>query len=286
MNHQVPFKQVDVFTNKPFMGNPVAVVLNGNDLSTEQMQAIANWTNLSETTFVCTPSDPQADYRLRIFTPRSELLFAGHPTIGSAFALLEHGIEPKTPGRLVQECGSGLVPIHIYEDKLFLELPEPNVKSVQSFNLAELASALGLDSHSIKASAIIDVGAVWITLQLSNAEEVRNLRPDMTKLSTLIPSGITGVTVFGFISDNAESDIEVRSFAPTEGIDEDPVCGSGNGCVATLVKELGLIGKPKYIASQGQCVGRNGRVEVRFADNGKILLGGHAVTCIEGIIKI
>ncbi|MDR9787451.1 MAG: PhzF family phenazine biosynthesis protein [Peptococcaceae bacterium MAG4] len=286
MNHQVPFKQVDVFTNIPFMGNPVAVVLNGNELSTEQMQAIANWMNLSETTFVCTPSDPQADYRLHIFTPRSELPFAGHPTIGSAFAVLEHGLKPKAAGRLVQECGRGLVSIHIYEDKLFFELPEPKVESIQSVDVAELASALGVDPNSIKASAIIDVGAVWITLQLSNAGEVRNLRPDMAKFSALIPPGITGVTVFGIIPDNPESDIEVRSFAPNMGINEDPVCGSGNGCVATLVKELGLIGKPKYVASQGQCVGRNGRVEVRFADNGKILIGGQAVTCIEGAMKI
>ncbi|HQK54854.1 MAG TPA: PhzF family phenazine biosynthesis protein [Sedimentibacter sp.] len=286
MNHQVPFKQVDVFTNIPFMGNPVAVVLNGNELSTEQMQDIANWMNLSETTFVCTPSDPQADYRLRIFTPRSELPFAGHPTIGSAFAVLEHGLKPKTAGRLVQECGRGLVSIHIYEDKLFFELPEPDVKIIQPVDVAELADALGVDSNSIKASATIDVGAVWIILQLSNADEVLNLRPDMARLSALIPPGITGVTVFGIIPDNEETDIEVRSFAPTVGIDEDPVCGSGNGCVAALVKELGLIGKPNYVASQGQCVGRSGRVEVRFAANGKILIGGHAVTCIEGTMRI
>ncbi|MCG7317810.1 PhzF family phenazine biosynthesis protein [Brevibacillus laterosporus] len=286
MNHQVPFQQVDVFTDIPFKGNPVAVVLNGNELSTEQMQAIANWTNLSETTFVCTPIDPRADYKLRIFTPNSELPFAGHPTIGSAFALLKHGLKPKTEGCLMQECGSGLVSIFIDEDKLFLTLPEPHVKSIQSADAAKLASALGIDSNSIKASATIDVGAVWMTLQLSNADEVRSLRPDMAKLATLIPSGVTGVTVFGLTSENTESNLEVRSFAPTEGVDEDPVCGSGNGCVATLVKELELIGKPNYVASQGHCVGRNGRVEVRFTDNGKILIGGHAVTCIEGTLKI
>lgn len=286
MSCQVPFKQVDVFTDIPFMGNPVAVVLNGDELSTGQMQAIANWTNLSETTFVCTPTDRQADYKLRIFTPRRELPFAGHPTLGSAFAVLESGIKPKNAGKLVQECGRGLVSVYVKEGKLFFELPEPRINRTQSVDIDELASALGMDLNSIKESATIDVGAVWITLQLAGAEKVRNLRPDMTKLRALIPSGVTGVTVFGIISDNAESDIEVRSFAPTVGIDEDPVCGSGNGCVATLVKELGLIGKQNYIASQGQCVGRNGKVEVRFTDNGKILIGGNAVTCIEGKIKI
>lgn len=286
MNHQVPFQQVDVFTDIPFKGNPVAVILDGNELSTEEMQAIANWTNLSETTFVCKPTDSQADYRLRIFTPHSELPFAGHPTIGSAFAVLKHGIKPKTAGRLVQECGSGLVSILVDEDKLFLTLPEPNVKSIKSADLDELVKALGISSNSVKACATIDVGAVWITLQLSNAEEVRSLRPDMAKLATLIPSGVTGVTVFGLNSGNTESNIEVRSFAPNEGVDEDPVCGSGNGCVATLVRQHELIGKPNYVASQGYCVGRNGRVEVRFTDNGKILIGGHAVTCIKGTLNI
>ncbi|MCR8655936.1 PhzF family phenazine biosynthesis protein [Paenibacillus endoradicis] len=285
MNHQVPFQQIDVFTNVPFKGNPVAVVLDGNELSTKEMQAIANWTNLSETTFVCTPTDPRADYKLRIFTPNSELPFAGHPTIGSAFAVLQHGNKPKTEGYLIQECGVGLVSILIDEDKLFLTLPEPNVQHIHSAELVELAIALGVPSHSVKASATIDVGAVWITLQLTNAHEVRSLRPDMAKLSTLIPSGVTGVTIFGLDFGNTTSNLEVRSFAPTEGIDEDPVCGSGNGCVATLIKKLELIKESNYIASQGYSVGRNGRVEVRFQNNGKILIGGYAVSCIEGMLS-
>lgn len=284
--NKIPFKQVDVFTEIPFKGNPVAVVLNGDELSTEQMQAIANWTNLSETTFVCTPSDPRADYRLRIFTPISELPFAGHPTIGSAFAALEYGINPKTQGRLVQECGSGLVSIHIYNDKLFFEMPEPKIMSIQPDVTVRIASALGVDFDSVKASAIIDVGVVWATMQLADADAVLNLRPDMTKLGACIPPGVNGVTVFGLTTDNIEADMEVRSFAPHEGVDEDPVCGSGNGCVAALVKAHGLIAKPNYVASQGQCVGRNGRVEVRFVVDGKILIGGHAVTCIDGTIKI
>ncbi len=286
MNHQVPFQQVDVFTEIPFKGNPVAVILDGNELSTEQMQAIANWTNLSETTFVCKPTDPQADYRLRIFTPNSELPFAGHPTIGSAFAVIQHGIKPKTEGQLVQECGTGLVTIFADEDKLFLSLPNPKLKSVPSTDVDRLAKALGVDSNSVKVSETVDVGAIWITIQLSNAEEVRSLRPDMAELSTLIPSGVTGVTVFGLTSGNIEANVEVRSFAPKEGIDEDPVCGSGNGCVAAVVKKHELIGEPTYVASQGFCVGRNGKVEVRFTDHDKILLGGHAVTCIEGKLNI
>ncbi|MDQ6422780.1 PhzF family phenazine biosynthesis protein [Paenibacillus sp. LHD-117] len=286
MTHQVPFQQVDVFTEVPFQGNPVAVVLDGNELSTEQMQAIANWTNLSETTFVCTPTDPRADYRLRIFTPKSELPFAGHPTIGSAFAVLKNGHKPKTEGCLVQECGSGLVSVFMDGDKLFLTMPEPKVQNIQSADLVEFADALGVPSYSVKASATIDVGAVWITLQLSDADEVRSLRPNIAKLSTLIPPGVTGVTVFGLANGNTGSDLEVRSFAPTVGVDEDPVCGSGNGCVATLVRKLELIKQPNYVASQGFCVGRNGKVEVQFQDNGKILIGGYSVACIEGALTL
>jgi PhzF family phenazine biosynthesis protein len=286
MKHKVPFQQVDVFTDVQFKGNPVAVVMDGNELTTEAMQAIANWTNLSETTFICSPTDALADYKLRIFSPNSELPFAGHPTLGSAFALLNQGYKPKTEGRLVQECGSGLVTIIVDENKIYLTLPEPNVQNIQSADLVELSNALGVPSYSVKASAKIDVGAVWITLQLSDANEVKNLRPDMAKLSERIPSGVTGVTVFGLDSENTESDLEVRSFAPTIGIDEDPVCGSGNGCVATLVGNLNLLTKSSYVASQGCCVGRNGKVEVRFEDNGRILIGGHAVTCIEGTINL
>ncbi|MFC4306726.1 PhzF family phenazine biosynthesis protein [Cohnella boryungensis] len=286
MNHQLSFQQVDVFTDVRFKGNPVAVVLDGNSLSTDEMQAVANWTNLSETTFVCKPTDPRADYKLRIFTPHNELPFAGHPTIGSAFAVLKHGLKPKTEGGLVQECGSGLVSILIDGDKLFFTLPESSIEDIPSDQLVQLANALGVPLNSVNASATIDVGAVWITIQLSDAYEVRSLKPDMKKLSAWIPRGVTGVTVFGLDSENKESDLEVRSFAPNEGVEEDPVCGSGNGCVATLVRRLDLIKQSNYVASQGNCIGRNGKVEVRFQDNDKILIGGYAVTCVEGMLNI
>lgn len=200
--------------------------------------------------------------------------------------MLKYGLKPKTPGRLIQECGSGLVSILSEGDKLFLTLPKPNVNTIPPERLEELTNALGVTSNHVKASATIDVGAVWMTLQLSNADEVRSLRPDMARLSALTPAGVTGVTVFGFTSSNTDSQVEVRSFAPSEGVAEDPVCGSGNGCVATLVRQLELIKEPNYVASQGYCVGRNGKVEVRFQENGDILLGGRAVTCIEGTVKV
>lgn len=286
MKHPVPFQQVDVFTAVPFKGNPVAVVLDGNGLSKERMQAIANWTNLSETTFVCQPTDPRADYRLRIFTPRNELLFAGHPTIGSAYAVLRNGLKPKTEGRLVQECGKGLVSIDIDGDRLFLTLPKPALRDIPAGELAEVAKALGVPMQSVRASATVDVGVAWMTLQLSDAEEVRCLRPDMARIAALTPPGVSGVTVFGLAPAGTRPQIEVRSFAPIEGVPEDPVCGSGNGCVAALVRQFRLIEEPVYVASQGRCVGRDGRVEVRFRDDGTILLGGHAVTCIQGTLRL
>jgi PhzF family phenazine biosynthesis protein len=280
----LPFRQVDVFTAVPFKGNPVAVVLDGNGLSAAAMQSIANWTNLSETTFVCAPTHPQADYRLRIFTPRSELAFAGHPTIGSAHAVLRHGLQPRTPGRLVQECGRGLVAIAIDGERLFLALPQPQVREISSAQTAELAAALGIPAQQVRARATVDVGVAWMTLQLADAQTVLGLRPDQARLAALTPAGTAGVTVFGLYGAGAAPQLEVRSFAPAEGISEDPVCGSGNGCVAALVRQERVLTDPGYVAGQGQCMGRDGRVEVRYAEDGTVWLGGHAVTCVQGVL--
>jgi len=285
MSSPLPFQQVDVFTSVPFKGNPVAVVLDGNSLSTQAMQAIAGWTNLSETTFVCTPTDARADYRLRIFTPRSELPFAGHPTIGSAHAVLRYGLKPKTAGRLIQECGKGLVTLALDDRRLFLSLPKPQLRDVPALQLDAMAAALGISASTVHAKAVIDVGVVWITLQLDSARAVTRLQPDLARIAAATPRGVAGVTVFGLTSAGGEVQLEVRSFAPAEGVPEDPVCGSGNGCVAALVKRDRLLAGPTYVASQGGCVGRDGRVEVRFADDDTIWLGGQAVTCVEGTLR-
>jgi PhzF family phenazine biosynthesis protein len=281
---RLAFQQVDVFTAVPFKGNPVAVVLEGNHLSTEEAQAIASWTNLSETTFVCAPTHPEADYRLRIFTPRHELPFAGHPTIGSAHAVLRHGLKPRTAGRLVQECGKGLVPLMVDDDRLFLALPPRADRAPTAAQRAGMAEALGVAPSALLRSSIIDVGPVWFTVQLTDAPAVIGLRPDMQKLAALTPDGVTGVTVFGLYPASSRADVEVRAFAPAHGIPEDPVCGSGNGCVASLIQREGLLGTSRYAAAQGRCLGRDGRVLVRFDDDGTIWLGGSAVTCVEGIL--
>ena len=278
------FQQVDVFTDVPFKGNPVAVVLDGDELSSAQMQSIAAWTNLSETTFVCTPTDQRADYRLRIFTPKRELPFAGHPTIGSAHAALRHGLKPTAAGHLVQQCGKGLVDITIDGERLLLALPEPQFREPTPPQVAAVAEALGVMTADIQRAAIIDVGPVWFTVQLASGDVVRALAPDMGKLAALNPIGITGVNVFGLYPQGGSADIEVRSFAPGDGIPEDPVCGSGNGCVAALVRRDGVLKAHAYVANQGRCLGRDGQVIVQF-DTSTIWLGGHAVTCVEGSLQ-
>jgi PhzF family phenazine biosynthesis protein len=280
---RIPFQQVDVFTAVPFKGNPVAVILDGNGLETEQMQAIANWTNLSETTFVCAPTNPAADYRLRIFTPKSELNFAGHPTLGSAHAVVRNGLIPKTPGRLVQECRHGLISLRLDGERIFLMVPQPRLSEVPNDTLTEINRALGVESDAIRAAASVDVSITWITLQLSDGDLVARLKPDQARLAALTPRGTVGVTVFGLTGRSPQ--IEVRSFAPAEGVPEDPVCGSGNGCVAALVRRERLISASSYVAGQGGCMGRDGRVEVRF-DGNDIWLGGHAVTCVEGTLQV
>jgi len=279
------FQQVDVFTAVPFKGNPVAVVLDGDAVSSADMQSIAAWTNLSETTFVCTPTDQRADYRLRIFTPKRELPFAGHPTIGSAHAVLRHGLKPQAAGRLVQGCGKGLVDIKIDGERLLLALPEPQFREPTPPQVAAVAEGLGVMTADIQRAAIIDVGPVWFTVQLASADAIGALAPDMGKLAALNPIGITGVNVFGLYPRGASADVEVRSFAPGDGVPEDPVCGSGNGCVAALVRRDGVLKTQTYVASQGRCLGRDGQVTVQF-DASTIWLGGHAVTCVEGVLQI
>jgi PhzF family phenazine biosynthesis protein len=282
----LPFRQVDVFTSVPFRGNPVAVVLDAADLTAAEMQTIAAWTNLSETTFVCPPGDPAADYRLRIFTPRRELPFAGHPTIGSAHAMLRHGLTPRQSGRLVQECGKGLVELRVEGERIALALPAPGFREPGPEALAQAAVALGVPAADLARGALVDVGPVWFTVELRDGAQVAKLEPDMTAIAALTRDGATGLTVFGFYGNGGPADVEVRSFAPRQGIPEDPVCGSGNGCVAALIQRDRLLAQHAYAASQGRCLGRDGRVEVRYAADGTIWLGGQSVTCVEGTLRV
>jgi PhzF family phenazine biosynthesis protein len=184
-------------------------------------------------------------------------------------------------GHLVQECGKGFVDIKIDGERLLLALPEPQFREPTPRQIAAVAEGLGVMTADIQRAAIIDVGPVWFTVQVASGDVVRALAPDMGKLAALNPIGITGVNVFGLYARGGSADIEVRSFAPGDGIPEDPVCGSGNGCVAALVRRDGVLKAHAYVASQDRCLGRDGQVTVQF-DTSTIWLGGHAVTCVEG----
>lgn len=282
------YKVVDAFSDRQFRGNPVAVVLDAEGLTTEEMQNIARWFNLSETTFVFAPTAPDADYRLRIFTPRSELPFAGHPTLGSAHAVLEAGRIVPRGGILVQECGAGLVRIAVAgvgpDRTLTLSMPPAKIRTLSNDEVAELEIILGSAVTREEAPAIIDVGAVWVVARLKNAEAVLGLKPDFAHSAEFERRlGATGLTVFGD-HDTGDADIEVRSFAPSCGVEEDPVCGSGNGSVGFFRADRETAAKNgvSYNASQGRKVGRDGRVVVKIDAKGDVSVGGMCVTCAEG----
>lgn len=293
MSRTLPFMQVDVFTERPFFGNPVAVVLEADALDTASMQRIARWTNLSETTFVLAPTDPAADYRLRIFTPGGELPFAGHPTLGSAHALLASGRLQPRDARLVQQCTAGLVRLRVdAAGHLFFEVPPSRIAVLAPADGAAIARALGLDDADGAAPRFesIDVGPVWLTAALPDAARVLGLQPDMAALSALsLRLGATGVTVHGPHPaglqgpDGAALATAVRSFAPAFGVPEDPVCGSGNACVALQRRGSGLA--TDYVATQGEAIGRAGRIAVAYR-GASIEVGGAAVVCVHGTLAI
>jgi PhzF family phenazine biosynthesis protein len=267
------FKQVDVFTDKPFLGNPVAVVIGAEGLDSHAMQRIACWTNLSETTFLL-PSKV-ADYKLRIFTPRQELPFAGHPTIGSAHAAIESQFIRVTNGKVTQECGAGIIDLAVEDGKIFLKAPDAKI--------ADVRGKLPFAQKLLR----VDVGPVWIIGEVASAAALAALEPDMAALTQFsIDFEATGITVFAE-SKAGESGIEVRSFAPAHGIPEDPVCGSGNISVAAYLRATNQLERfgNRYVARQGMQMGRDGRVSVRVEADG-IRIGGHAVTCVDGAIRL
>jgi PhzF family phenazine biosynthesis protein len=265
------FKQVDVFTDKPFLGNPVAVVIGAGDLDTAAMQRIASWTNLSETTFLL-PSE-KADYRLRIFTPRKELPFAGHPTLGSAHAALESGFVKKK-SNLTQECAAGLIELSVEPDgRIFLRGPQPKAQPMDA-QIPSIPLAPG--TKVVK----YDVGPVWVVGEMTDARALAALQPDMTAIAEWsVAIGASGTTVFA-VSGEPSSAIHVRSFAPAHAIPEDPVCGTGNLSVAAHV---GTRFGSEYVARQGMQMGRDGRAWLRIRP-GHVELGGHAVTGVDGAI--
>ncbi|MCP2231360.1 MULTISPECIES: PhzF family phenazine biosynthesis protein [Erwinia] len=277
------FKQVDVFTSSPYNGNPLAVIMEASDLSDEQMQTIARWTHLSETTFVLPATDPAADYRVRIFTPDYELPFAGHPTLGTAHALLEAGITLKNAGEIVQQCGIGRVKVKISDDgALAFAAPEA---ILTPFSDAPISSALNSDSLEEQLPVTIaDMGIRWLLVPMTSADAVLAIKPDAVELARLIKKArVNGVMPFGPIQ-GAEEQYEVRGLLIEQGaVTEDPVTGSANACLARYFQQRGV--ELDYRVRQGTAMQRAGRLSVSYGADG-IWIGGQTVTVIDGTIRI
>jgi PhzF family phenazine biosynthesis protein len=326
-----PFKQVDVFTDTPYFGNPLAVVLDGSGLSDEAMQRFARWTNLSETTFVLPPTqagtDAGADYRVRIFTPGGELPFAGHPTLGSCHAWLEAGGSPRASGIaertpqasgaagdapkasevIVQECQVGLVSIRRHGASLAFAAPALKRSTPSPELLAKVITALGLAPAQVLAAQLLDNGPVWLGLLLDSTDTVLTLEPDHLALKNMqqkvgvaaVESASTATNLIARSNREARAfadhaadhaalatpDLEVRGFAAPVGINEDPVTGSLNASLAQWLIAEGHLPE-RYLAAQGTCLGRAGRVHIERDASGQVWVGSQSVTCIDGKVQL
>jgi PhzF family phenazine biosynthesis protein len=275
-----PFQQVDVFTATPYQGNGLAVVLDAEGLTSAQMQRFTDWTQLSEATFLLPPTQPGADYRVRIFSPGRELPFAGHPTLGSCHAWLAAGGRPQGEC-VVQECGVGLV--RIRRDGTRLAFAAPPLRrhgALDADELGRIVQALGIALADVRMSAWCDNGPPWRGLLLRDAAQVLALRPHLHRLQGL-DVGVVGAHPAG-----SECAFEVRAFftAAVNAVGEDAVTGSLNAALAQWLMARG-VAPDRYVAAQGQCLGRAGRVHVhKLGDD--IWIGGDSVTCLRGEVLL
>lgn len=302
------FQQVDVFTDVAFLGNPLAVVLDGDGLSDAQMQAFARWTQLSETTFVLPPTPEGAasgaDYRVRIFTPGAELPFAGHPTLGTAHAWLKAGGQPQQSGLLVQECGVGLVTLKSVDGRWAFAAPPLQRQTPAPALLAEVLSALGLHADEVLAAQDLNNGPHWLGLLIDSVDSLLALEPDHAALKRLNTKvGVAAkreVDAGGLIRranrearafspsthiTNDPTDLEVRAFAAPVGIAEDPVTGSLNASLAQWLMTEGHM-PTRYSARQGTALGRAGQVFLSQDENGQVWVGGDVVDCVQGFVSL
>lgn len=276
------FSQLDVFTDQALRGNPLAVVHDAQGLDDAQMAALARWTNLSETSFLLPPTEPGADYRVRIFTPGGELPFAGHPTLGSCRAWLDAGGMPRTPGQVVQQCGVGLVRVRQdpqHAGRLaFAAPPLRRTGPVDAHLRQVVASALKLPDDSLRQLVWVDNGPGWMAALLPDAATVLALQPDFAALQGL-KLGVVGPHPAGH-----DCAFEVRAFVPGLGVPEDPVTGSLNAGLAQWLIGSGLA-PDRYVAAQGAALGRAGRVQVQ-RDGEHIWIGGDVVGVVAGELRL
>jgi PhzF family phenazine biosynthesis protein len=293
----VRFRQVDVFTSVAFKGNPLAVVFDADDLSTDAMQAIARWTNLSETTFLLRPTDPAADYRVRIFTTSRELPFAGHPTLGTAHALLESGYTPKQPGRLVQQCGVGLVPIVERDTGAWaFAAPPARIEPLGDAQLQRLDAAFGQGVIDFSAPpCAVDNGVPWLVVRLNIAADVLALAPDRDAMTALVADTATlGLAAYGPHAGAQEDSAAAATFelrALLYGAEnaEDPVTGSANAALACLLSAQNRQPGRSFTVRQGTVIGRDGRIFIDYDHDGadaRAWIGGHTVTVVEGTFRL
>lgn len=274
-----PFTQLDVFTDRPLFGNPLAVIHDADDLTDVEMQRFARWTNLSESTFLCQPRSSDADYRVRIFTPGGELPFAGHPTLGSCAAWLAQGGIPKQPGLIVQECGIGLVRVKQTGQRLaFAAPPLQRTGPLAPSLIDQIAKGLGVTRTKILGHQWVDNGPGWCAVMLDSAEQVLSVRPDVASIRDL-KLGIIGPTTSG-----SDVDFEVRAFVGPLGVVEDPVTGSLNAGLAAWLITAGLA-PARYVVSQGTVLGRAGRLYIdQVGDD--IWVGGDVTPCVTGEVVL
>lgn len=275
--HALPFSQVNVFSSEPLGGNPLAVVHAADHLAEEQMAALARWTNLSETTFLLTPTDPNADYRVRIFTPTRELPFAGHPTLGSCHAWLAAGGQPKDPNVIVQQCGVGLVRVRREASRLeFAASPLLRTGPLEPEILEKISRALSLASSDIVHHQWVDNGPGWCAVMLRSARQVLSLKPDWVSLDSL------KLGVIAPRDPGEDAAFEVRAFIGGGGY-EDPVTGSLNASLAQWLIGAGLA-PSSYIGAQGTALQRRGRVHLRRVGD-QVWVGGHVVDVVRGEVR-
>lgn len=286
------FLQLDVFAGQLMHGNPLAVVVDSEGLDGTTMQAVARWTNLSETTFLLPPTPSGADYRVRIFTPRQELPFAGHPSVGSACAAIEMGLVDAGKTTLVQECAAGLLPVRVVgrgsSRIIHVQAPPARIATIDDTLRQRLAAALPW-RLALEQVCLVDNGPHWILCNLEKASLVRGLQPDMSALAALcLEYAAIGVCVFGREA-AGDAAMAVRAFCPADGIPEDPVTGSANAAIMAWLAArgdrdgYGLC----YRASQGREAGRDGQVEVnRDPGSGAITIGGACAIGVRGELML
>ena len=291
MSSKHRFMQLDVFSNQPLKGNPLAVVINADGLDESTMRAFARWTNLSETTFLLRPTTAEADYRVRIFTPHRELPFAGHPSVGSAYAAIEAGLIAAGKSNLIQECAAGLLPVRIDGTHavrtIHVQAPFAQLHRIDEALREAIGNAVHvtLDDTQVR---MVDNGPHWLICNLHDGSRVRALNPDLPAIAALCERhGAIGVSVFGR-EHSGDAAMAVRAFCPADGIPEDPVTGSVNaGIMAFLVDSGDDTYGPRYRASQGREVGCDGYVEViRDPTSGAITIGGDCVIPIRGELEL